>query len=123
MMMLLSLSLARAASGPAIQGTTAVHQQRDQQCKRWLWFAGMSESYKARCSPGKHDGYYAQYAAALLSAKQHASVLEPVLLLGRFGVARRHDRRAKSGSLPALSPFGRWASEAGATVVTVPAGF
>ena len=95
----------------AIRGSAAVHEQ----CKRWLWFAGLSESDRARCSPGKHDGYYAQYAAALLSAKQHASVLEPVLMLGRFG----HGRHAKSGSRPELSPFGRWANETGATVVTV----
>ena len=45
---------------------------------RWLWFAGLHE--------GAHAAAHAQYAAALLTARENAPVLQPVLMLGRGGL-------------------------------------
>jgi hypothetical protein len=59
---------------------------------------------------GAGDGYYAQYSAALASAQHYAAtVLVPVLLLGRFGLANSSQ----------LSPFGRWATSKGVVVFPV----
>ena len=69
---------------------------------RWLWFAGMHEGANAAA-------YRSQYAAALLTARENAPVLQPVLMLGRGGLD------ASDG----LSKFGRWAQGRGALVFNV----
>jgi hypothetical protein len=80
-----------------------------QGCSQWLWFVGLHEGHNAgECGAG--DGYYAQYSAALASAQHYAAtVLVPVLLLGRFGLANSSQ----------LSPFGRWATSKGVVVFPV----
>ena len=81
-------------------------------CSQWLWFAGLHEGRNAGgCTThGTGSGYYAQYSAALASAQHYAgTVLVPVLLLGRFGLANSSQ----------LSPFGRWATSKGVVVFPV----
>ena len=80
-----------------------------QGCSQWLWFVGLHEGHNAgECGEG--DGYYAQYSAALASAQHYAAtVLVPVLLLGRFGLANSSQ----------LSPFGHWATSKGVVVFPV----
>ena len=83
-----------------------------QGCSQWLWFAGLHEGRNAGgCTThGTGSGYYAQYSAALASAQHYAgTVLVPVLLLGRFGLANSSQ----------LSPFGRWATSKGVVVFPV----
>ena len=84
-------------------------------CK-WLWFSGMHEGKLAsrkcvRCVPpvNEYGGYQSNYAGALISARDNAPVLQPVLMLGRHGL------NATSG----LSHFGRWARTQGALVFNV----
>ena len=74
-----------------------------------VWFVGLHEVRNAgECGEG--DGYYAQYSAALASAQHYAAtVLVPVLLLGRFGLANSSQ----------LSPFGHWATSKGVVVFPV----
>lgn len=74
-----------------------------------VWFVGLHEGRNAgECGEGA--GYYAQYSAALASAQHYAAtVLVPVLLLGRFGLA----------SSSQLSPFGHWATSKGVVVFPV----
>ena len=79
----------------------ANHRANHSAC-RWLWFAGMHEGAHAAA-------YRSQYAAALLTARENAPVLQPVLMLGRGGLA------AGDG----LSKFGRWARGRGALVFNV----
>ena len=68
---------------------------------RWLWFAGMHGRPRR--------GVSRAVRGALLTARENAPVLQPVLMLGRGGLA------AGDG----LSKFGRWAQGRGALVFTV----
>lgn len=78
-------------------------------CK-WLWFAGMHEGTNSRAAPDDtYGGYHSNYAAALMSARVKAPVLQPVLMLGRHGL----------NGTTGLSQFGRWAQTQGALVFNV----
>ena len=54
-------------------------------CK-WLWLAGMHEGANAIGEGHKDSGYRSNYAAALLTDRENARVLQPVLMLGRHGL-------------------------------------
>lgn len=86
-----------------------------QKCKT-LWFAGFSEGPGSRCPDATIEtgsggtGIRMQYAAALESARVHAKdVLQPVLLLGRYGLSEDED----------VSAVRAYAEAQGAIVVTV----
>lgn len=82
-------------------------------CKT-LWFAGFHEGQSA-CTPGTEGGfgYAVDYSAALSSAIANAGeALQPVLMLGRFGLENEN-----SGE---LSSIGKWAEANGAKVIVLP---
>ena len=71
---------------------------------KYFWFAGMHEGSEYS------ELYYSLYAPALLSWKNHSSnILQPVLLLGRYGLPNKKK----------LSKFGQWAEKQGAIVLNI----
>lgn len=80
-------------------------------CKT-LWFSAMHEGPKSLCrSANGMTGFQKKfYAAALASAVINAAdTLQPVLILGRYGLNETTE----------LSPLGRWAAKQGAIVITL----
>jgi lipopolysaccharide biosynthesis glycosyltransferase len=87
---------------------TSLLEEEDLNCKT-LWFAGFHQGDSA--CPENGTGYATNYAAALSSALENAKdVLQPVLMLGRYGLAKHQN----------LSTIGQWAQDRGAHVVVVP---
>ncbi|KAG7343019.1 hypothetical protein IV203_020964 [Nitzschia inconspicua] len=81
---------------------------------RTLWFASFHEG-PAACPLIQNGGagYAMDYSAALNSAIANArTVLQPVLLLGRYGL---HNENSTE-----LSKVGKWAKQHGAEVIVVP---
>ncbi|KAG7337959.1 hypothetical protein IV203_032092 [Nitzschia inconspicua] len=78
-------------------------------CKT-LWIAGFHEGLHA-CHG--REMYAREYSAALQSALDNAAEsLQPVLLLGRYGLETENSRH--------LSPIGQWAQKNGAKVIVWP---
>lgn len=86
----------------------------DSSCKM-LWFAGMSLGPNSECKGSENDedgggGYRMEYAVALQSARLHAAdTLQPVLLLGRWGLDKQTE----------LPKIALWARDQGAIVIFV----
>lgn len=86
----------------------------DSNCKT-LWFAGFHEGDNACPNSNNPEaiGYAANYAVALSSALENAAdALQPVLMLGRYGLSNQEASE--------LSPIGQWAKGRGAHVIVVP---
>ena len=78
---------------------------------KYFWFAGMHEGseYSGK-NLRNRELYYSTYAPALLSWKKHSSnILQPVLLLGRYGLPNKKK----------ISKFGQWAEKQGAIVLNI----
>ena len=78
---------------------------------KYFWFAGMHEGneYSGK-NLRNRELYYSTYAPALLSWKKHSSnILQPVLLLGRYGLPNKKK----------ISKFGQWAKKQGAIVLNI----
>ena len=81
---------------------------------RTLWFAGFHQGPNSYCKQdGGGVGYRHEYATALQSARLYArDVLQPVLLLGRYGM---NDTADETGA----HKLRTWAAQQGAIVIAV----
>eukprot|EP00594_Rhizosolenia_setigera_P011359 CAMPEP_0178978684 /NCGR_PEP_ID=MMETSP0789-20121207/25350_1 /TAXON_ID=3005 /ORGANISM="Rhizosolenia setigera, Strain CCMP 1694" /LENGTH=456 /DNA_ID=CAMNT_0020668559 /DNA_START=42 /DNA_END=1412 /DNA_ORIENTATION=+ len=80
-------------------------------CKT-LWFSGFLDHESVRTDDNPNS-YPNLYSAALNSALRHAGdVLQPVLMMGRFGSSRENPT--------AHEAYGRWAESKGTKVIYVP---
>ena len=71
---------------------------------KYYWFSAMHEGSEYT------EQYYSTYAPALLSWKKYSSnILQPVLLLGRYGLP----------DTKKISKFGQWAKKQGAIVLNI----
>ena len=81
-------------------------------CKM-LWFAAMHESESLCDESSNHHSYNVDYSVALNSALENAhDSLQPVLILGRYGMTNKNSTKSKK--------LGRWAEAKGAKVVYSP---
>jgi hypothetical protein len=81
-------------------------------CKM-LWFAALHESDKLCDTASGHHAYSVDYSVALNSALKNAhDSLQPVLLVGRFGMDNENSNEPRK--------FGRWAEQRGVKVIHVP---
>jgi hypothetical protein len=106
----------RCESTPAVSETqttgiltTGTNTTGNETCKT-LWFAGLHEGSASLCT-AKGGGYRMYYAHALASARLYAAnTLQPVLLLGRYGLDMNDHGAAALRT---------WAQEQGALVIEV----
>lgn len=95
---------------PPEDDTTPTDDNDDEEDCRTLWFSGIHDGDEACTEDG--TGFASLYSSALVSAQANADgALQPVLLLGRYGL----DDHATE-----LSRVGRWARDHGAIVVLWP---
>jgi hypothetical protein len=87
--------------------------EEDNEGCKMLWFAAVHESDKLCDTASGHHAYSVDYSVALNSALKNAhDSLQPVLLVGRFGMENENSTEPKK--------FGKWVERKGVKVIHVP---